>query len=700
MVKDITRHEAGFSVVIRVTDECEVRLLHCSSLPYDPTTISEERVGLFRLVELQLAGENHNGHHGSKHTGTVPGERLRYLSHQEERTQYGRKWEIVQQDELSGLCVSSHLQFFDGLPVVRAWSEVVNLGEQTLTLEYLSSFALTGLAKVGQEAWDQKMQLSFPYSTCFGEGQWRTYSLPAVGLSQVSYFSTRRFHCTSIGTWSTGQFLPLGYLENQESGEAWMWQIEHNGSWHWELSDQVDQLYLQLSGPTDQEHQWYQQLTPGASFTSVPVAICTARRSFDQAAAGLTRYRRLIRRPNRDNSELPVIFNDYMNCLMGDPTEEKLSPLIERAAEAGCEYFCIDAGWFTDDYWWDTLGVWEPSQRRFPGGLQATLRHIRERGMVPGLWVEIEVMGVKCPLAQEWPDACFFMLHGKRVVQHGRYQLDFRHSRVVAHADEAFDRLVQQYGIGYIKIDYNINAGVGTEYAADSPGAGLLAHNRAYLAWLDRVFARYPDLVIENCGSGGMRMDYALMQRHSIQSSSDQNNYRLYPPIATGCLSALPPEQCAVWSYPLASDNLEGVAFNMINALLMRIHLSGEIAQLSNEQFALVKAGIRVYTEIRADIARGIPFWPLGLPTFQSSWVCLGLHCDESNYLAVWHRTGGEEHCQIVLPAWIKGDLTAQASCLYPRDEPGEWSWDAEQGVLNVTLAGSYSARLFRVKTL
>ena len=37
----------------------------------------------------------------------------------------------------------------------------------------------------------------------------------------------------------------------------------------------------------------------------------------------LTAYRRRIRRENEDNKKLPVIFNDYMNCLWGHPTEEE-----------------------------------------------------------------------------------------------------------------------------------------------------------------------------------------------------------------------------------------------------------------------------------------------------------------------------------------------------------------------------------------
>ena len=63
----------------------------------------------------------------------------------------------------------------------------------------------------------------------------------------------------------------------------------------------------------------------------------------------LTQYRRAIRRIRKGNERLPLIFNDYMNCLMGDSTEQKLLALEEPDVEAGVEYFVIDAGWCADD---------------------------------------------------------------------------------------------------------------------------------------------------------------------------------------------------------------------------------------------------------------------------------------------------------------------------------------------------------------
>ena len=149
--------------------------------------------------------------------------------------------------------------------------------------------------------------------------------------------------------------------------------------------------------------------------------------------------------------ELPIIFNDYMNCLMGDPNEEILVPLIDRARAIGAEYFCIDCGWYADGLWWDSVGEWQPSAQRFPSGIAKTLDYIRDQGMIPGLWLEIESMGVKCQMAQQLPDSCFLMRHGKRVVSEQRYHLDFRHELVRAHADAVVRRLVEDYGVGYIR---------------------------------------------------------------------------------------------------------------------------------------------------------------------------------------------------------------------------------------------------------
>jgi len=116
-----------------------------------------------------------------------------------------------------------------------------------------------------------------------------------------------------------------------------------------------------------------------------------------------------------------------------------------------------------------------------------------------------------------------------------------RNPEVRAYLHSVVDRMVTNYKAGYIKMDYNVDGLEGTEYLADSPGQGLLEHNRALLTWHDEILSRYPDLIIENCGSGGGRMEYAMLSHLQLQSSSDQEDYRLFPAIAVGETAAFFP---------------------------------------------------------------------------------------------------------------------------------------------------------------
>ena len=458
---------------------------------------------------------------------------------------------------------------------------------------------------------------------------------------------------------------------------------------------------MQLSGPSEIESHFSKVLKPGDEFESVTAAVGVSvsdeMPAFDNAIAALTKYRRLIRRRNKDNERLAVIFNDYMNCLWGDPTEEKEYPLIDAAAQAGCEYFCIDAGWYADGAWWDEVGEWVVSKKRFPNGLRPVTDYIRQKGMIPGVWLELEVMGINCPLLKtKCDDSWFFVRHGERVYDRSRYQLDYRNKAVREFADSVIDRLVNEYGIGYIKMDYNIEPGIGTELDADSFGDGLLGHERAYIDWLKGVFERHPSLIIENCSSGGMRIDYKMLSVYSIQSTSDQDDYRYYCTIAANSPTALTPEQSAIWSYPKTDGDKEEVVFNMINAMLLRIHQSGHLAYINEESGALVREAIKLYREIRKDIKSAVPFWPLGMSRIDDDFVCLGLRNeDNSAYLAVWRREGADD--TVTLPIGFLKGKNANVKCIYPSFNENEFAFNKASGTLSAQLKGKLTARLYKL---
>lgn len=695
--------ENGIYMTLEITDNALLKLLHFGAEPFDESRIKARSVEAgFNLTEISVTGSDRPyERHGTKYIVTSPGYRMKYCGRKDYRNEQGRVLELTTRDELTDIYVTVKIQFYDNISAARFITTVENRGTETQTLEYVSLFNYTGIEKEGILPRDEKMRVSIPHNSWQREMDWQTYTLPQLGIAQSQKTeeqrSSKAVNFTNTGNWSTKEYLPMGHIYNTETDTSLFFQIEHNGSWHWEISDQNAHLYLALSGPNEQQSHWYKDLKPGDSFTTVPAAVGVCRGGFDESMAELTKYRRKIRRKNDDNESLAIIFNDYMNCLWGDPTAEKEYPLIDAAAEAGCEYFCIDAGWYSAGPWWDNVGEWQESRERFPEGLKKVTDYIRSKGLIPGVWLELEVMGINCPKAKSVPDNWFFMRHGKKIYDRSRYQLDFRNPEVIAHADEVIDRFVNEYGVGYIKMDYNIEPGIGTEINADSVGDGLLQHERAYLAWLDRVFERYPHLIIENCSSGGMRIDYAMLQRHSIQSTSDQDDYRMYATIAANSPSGLCPEQSAIWSYPLTDGDREEVVFNMVNAMLLRIHQSGHLAKLSPERKELVKEALDCYKSIRQDIRSAVPFWCLGVSEFSDPWVSLGLKTDDKLYVAIWRRNSENSAISLDLSKYAEG-RGGSAKLLYPSFGGCEFEYSSELAKLSVIMPEQYMARLFEIE--
>ena len=684
--------ENNVFVQIETDSEGGAHLKHLGLNP--PRGCPQGREQRFRLVEIQESGMDHTDHHGCRHNGTQPGSLLRYKAHSDTRNAAGRKLEIVQ--EYEGLEVTSHLQFFDGAQAVRSWTSVANHSDTVRPLEYISSLALAGLLCESVTPRNLQGVMHIPHSTWSGEAQWKKYSLRDLGCDAIAdEHSMKRISASSTGSWPCAETLPMGIFENTSSGQATAWQIETSASWNWEICDLFGCFYLLVSGPSCQENSFTKKLKPGDAFATEPCAVAFSKGGFSGVMAELTKYRRLIRRDCEDNRHPSVIFNDYMNCLMGDPTTEKLLPLIDAAAEAGARYFCIDCGWYDDGPWWDGVGEWLPAKARFPGGIEEPLAYIKKKGMVPGLWLEPEVMGINCPLAKKLPPECFFQRNGKVVISESRFQLDYRHPAVTAHMDAVIDRLVSEYGVGYIKMDYNINCGTGTEVNADSAGEGLLAHTRAYLAWLDGVLARHPSLVIENCGSGGMRMEYALLSRCALQSVTDQTDYLKMAAIAANAATAVAPEQAAIWSYPLKDGDEEEAAFNMVNALLLRIHQSGHLAEISAERFALVKEGLDLHKRIADALAQGIPFWPTGPASMSDDCISFGMECGKTIYLAVWCIR--ERDAPFRVPVEQAKGANAEASCIYPQGRPARYTWRKETAVLEAML-DPRTARIFEIR--
>jgi alpha-galactosidase len=154
-----------------------------------------------------------------------------------------------------------------------------------------------------------------------------------------------------------------------------------------------------------------------------------------------------------------------------------------------------------------------------------------------------------------------------------------------------------------------------------------------------------------------------MLSRLQIQSMTDQEDYLRLPAILVGASAAVLPEQLGIWSYPLANADADQASFNMVTAMMCRIHQSGRLDSLSVEAWRQVAEGIRLYRELlRKSIPDAVPFYPLGLAdvTNPNVPIALGMKSRGQLVLAAW-RIDGPAMTKI---PWRYG----HARLLYPAD--------------------------------
>lgn len=643
--------------------------------------------------------------------------------------------QAIAADPAKGLVVVSVFEAFPGLSAVRTYTRLA--AERRLSVEAVSSLNLTVPVCANGGDLDRSHVL-WGDSAWAVENDWRIRRLRDVAVRDRNLTinpgrSSSRFVMHSSSTWSTGLHEPAGIVQVEGSeprscGFSVMWEIEHNGPWEWEIGEDDPGLRVSAFGPEYQDHQWYTRLGEGNDFESVPVSFAIVAGDWQRSVAEMTLQRRALRAAKArelgradqlEHTQGLVVYNDYMNTLFGDPRLESELPLIEGAAKAGADVFCIDAGWYdsTDGGWWNMVGEWEPSTNRFGEiGLGGLARIIRDHGMGLGLWLEPEVIGMDSPLAQKLPDSAFFQRHGERVGDSGRYLLDFRSSAARAHVTETVDRLIDDFNVAFFKFDYNTIPGVGTDAHAESVGDGLLGHCRAYLDWLDDLRRRHPDVTIENCGSGAMRADYAQLQRLDLQSTSDQCDPLIYAAIAAGAGMTILPEQQGNWGYAQQEMDDETAVFTLATGILGRLYLSGFINHMDETRLALVRDAVALHRRVLAGQRDLVPFWPAGLPDFNGEWLVSGLRrsakrpsmrnvapgTDDCDYITVWHRGGNASTMSMPLPAeddirQVFPDPSRSAHA------PGAKPWtierlDSKTIRFDVGISDKPSARIFAIR--
>ena len=193
---------------------------------------------------------------------------------------------------------------------------------------------------------------------------------------------------------------------------------------------------------------------------------------------------------------MPVIYNTWLSNF-DSFTYDSLHEQAVIASRIGAEYFVVDAGWFADAMnWWNRVGDWEENRNgSFVGRMKEFTDMIHSLGMKFGLWFEIE-------RATDASEAV--RLHKDCYIEYGRqYFVNFAKSEAREYILNLLNDRIKRYRIDFIKFDFN------ADIFDDPYGDAFISYYRGYEKFIKDLRSAHPDIYLENCASGGMRMQMA-----------------------------------------------------------------------------------------------------------------------------------------------------------------------------------------------
>ena len=150
---------------------------------------------------------------------------------------------------------------------------------------------------------------------------------------------------------------------------------------------------------------------------------------------------------------------------------------------------------------------------------------------------------------------------------------------------------LKKYGFGYMKIDYNETIGTGCD-GIEAPGEELRKNMEASVRFFEKVKREVPDIVLENCSSGGHRLEPSLMAEMSMASFSDAHECVEIPIIAANLHRVIHPAQSQIWAVIRKEDSLQRIAYSVAAAFMGRMCISGDVTELTAQQWDVIEKGI------------------------------------------------------------------------------------------------------------
>ena len=386
--------------------------------------------------------------------------------------------------------------------------------------------------------------------------------------------------------------------------------------------DEYDALTV-LAGANPNASEY--RLRPGESFTTPEMIYTHSLRGAGGASRNLHDWGRNYGVYHAERV-VPTLLNSWEGAYF-DFDAKVLKQMIDDAASMGLEMFVLDDGWFGNKYPRNAanagLGDWQVNQKKLPAGIDDIASYAHRKGLKFGIWIEPEMVNPKSELAEKHPD--WIVRPPKRDAPETRRQwlLDLSNPAVQDFVFETFDNTMKLSDkIDYIKWDANRNANnVGSAYLpADEQSHFWIDYAQGFYRVMERIRAKYPDVLIQACASGGGRVEYGALRYFDEFWTSDNTEALsrariqygtslFYPAVAMGShVSAVPNHQ---------TGNVTPIKFRFDMACAGRLGMELQPKQMTDAEKEFARRAIASYKEYRDIVMQG-DLYRIGTPYDES----------------------------------------------------------------------------------
>ncbi len=357
-------------------------------------------------------------------------------------------------------------------------------------------------------------------------------------------------------------------------------------------------------------------LKKGESFTTPALALVYS----NEGKGGVSRnYHRWARHNGKIHDGLglrKILLNSWEGVYF-NVSQESMEKMMDGVRDLGAELFVMDDGWFgrkykrnNDSY---ALGDWYTDTDKLPQGVPALEQAAAQRGLKWGIWIEPEMTNTLSELYEQHPDWVVANPGREPICGRGGTQLtlDMSNPAVQDFVFRVVDNIMKETpDTYYIKWDCNMEIiNTGSQYlSADRQSHFYVDYQLGLIKTLERIRAKYPELVIQCCASGGGRVNYGLMPYFDEFWVSDNTDAEQRLFIQWGTSMFFPTGAMA--QHVSASPNHQTgrelpLKFRFDVAMSGRLGMEMKPSDLSADEFEFARKAFSTYKDIRPIVQQG-----------------------------------------------------------------------------------------------